>query len=120
MVDPLAWYAHRHEDTGARRAVDAWERIQDNASSITVLRGSTNLSAQTVRVELVREGQDRTGASGQAGVWRVVVFGVRDHPTQTDTDIQKGDRFVYGGSEYRVIAVSVLPGEVQATAERVT
>ncbi len=120
MVDPLAWYAHRHEDASARRAVDAWERIQDNAASVVIMRGSSNLSAQTVRVELVREGQDRMGAAGQAGVWRVVVFGVRNHPTQTDTDIQKGDRFVYGGSEYRVIAVAMPPGEVQATAERVT
>jgi hypothetical protein len=120
MIDPLAWYAHRHDDVSAQRAVAAWERIQDNASSITILRGSTNLSAQTVRVELVREGQDRPGEAGQAGVWRVMVFGVRDHPTETDTDIAKGDRFIYGGSEYRVIAVSALPGEVQATAERVT
>ena len=120
MVTPLAWYAHRHDDVSAQRAVAAWGRIQDNASSITIMRGSSNLSAQTVRVELVREGQDQPGMAGEAGMWRAMVFGVRDHPTETDTDIQKGDRFVYGGSEYRVIAVAQWPGEVQATAERVT
>ena len=51
------------------------------------------------------------------GVQRAVVFGVRDHATVADTDIQRADRFVLGDTEYEVIGVIAVVGEVQAVCE---
>lgn len=116
MPDFAAW----RDDTTAR-AEAAWTRIQQRPVSITIRRGTDMLDEQTVRVELsssAREDLDvRRGLNLLPGVQRAVVFGVRNHPTVADTDIQRGDRFVLAQTEYEVIAVIVLPGEVQATCE---
>ena len=45
----------------------------------------------------------RRGLEHPPGVQRAVVFGVRNHPTVADTDIQRGDRFVVGATEFEVI-----------------
>jgi len=43
--------------------------------------------------------------------------GVKDHPTVTDTDIQRGDTFALNGINYRVVDLVFVPGEVQARCE---
>lgn len=59
---------------------------------------------------------------GQASVITLIIFGVKDHPTQADTDIADDDQFrlVSGGPIYRVKDVIALPGEIQAKAVRVS
>ncbi len=105
----------------AARALDAWARISDRAVTITIQRGAETLDAQTVRIEFgdsAREDLDlRRGLNVVPGVQRVVVFGVRNHPTVADTDIQRGDRFVVGATEFEVLGVIGAPGEVQAICE---
>jgi hypothetical protein len=103
------------------RAIEAWQRISDQPTSITIQRGDETLDPQTVRLEFsdsAREDFDvRRGLDIAPGVQRVIVFGVRQHPTEPDTDLQRGDRFVIGLTEYEVIGVITAPGEVQAICE---
>ena len=66
----------------------------------------------------IREDLDlRRGLNVTPGVQRAVVFGLRHHPTIADTDIQRGDRFVVGATEFEVIGVIVSVGDVQAICE---
>ncbi len=103
------------------RALEAWQRIGDQPTTITIQRGAVTLDPQTVRIEIgdsAREDLDlRSGLDITPGVQRAIVFGVRQHPTEPDTDIQRGDRFVIGLTEYEVIGVISAPGEVQAICE---
>ncbi len=103
------------------RAADVWRRIQDQPSVISIRRAGEALDPQTVRIEFsdqAREDLDvRRGLNVTPGVQRAVVFGVRDHPTVADTDIQRADRFVIGATEYEVIGVIAAAGEVQAVCE---
>lgn len=105
------------------RAAAAWARIQDKPTSITIKRGSTTLAAQTVRVEFsstVREVQGSTGISSKRDA---IIFGIRDHDSLPDTDIQRGDQFAIKDDEgtvlghYRVVDVILTIGEKQARAE---
>jgi len=98
------------------RAADAWQRINDKPASIVLVRNGTALAAQTVRVEYDR-GASEMGDAGQSSNRGVVVFGVRGHAALSDTDIQRGDRFVYEGAQFRVVDVVYTTGEVQAMCE---
>jgi len=103
------------------RAVRTWRRIQHKPSSITIVRGSTTLAAQTVRLDwkTVREVR---GAAGEAAERELVILGVAGHPDETiaDTNLARGDRFSHGGGIYQVKDVVSYPGEIQATAARMT
>ncbi len=116
MPDFEAWRADRQA-----KAVETAMRIAEKPTTITIRRGGESLDAQTVRIELsnsTREDLDlRRGLDVTPGVQRAVVFGLRDHPTAADTDIQRGDRFVVDVTEFEVIGVIDAPGEVQAICE---
>lgn len=104
------------------RAIRAWGRISRDPSSIAFYRDGVTLDAQTVRVEM-SEAKNMPGSEpnlSRATMREVVVFGVVNHPSVTDTDIEAGDRFVLNGNEFVVRDVNVLPGEVQAYCERTT
>lgn len=124
MPDRDAFLARRpvaRTIVAADRAARAWARIQDRPTSITVYRDSIAQTAQTVRIEATnsRANIERRDA-GEVSVLSIILFGVRGHATQADTDLERGDLFTYGGGQYRVIDVWRLPGEVQARAERLT
>jgi len=108
------------------QAVDVYRLIQDDPTSIVLIRDkSTTLAAQTVRIEWANtQGniQMPQGPAGTAHIRRLVIFGVKDHPDSTiaDTDIQVGDRFRLNDENYRVTNVAEYPGGVQASAERAT
>lgn len=120
MPDFEAWLANDVVRPGAR-AAEAWRRISDRPTSITIRRAGASLPAQTVRIEWggsAREDEDiEVAVDAMPGVGRLTAFGVRGHPTVTDTDIQRGDRFTLGASEVEVIALLLPPGEVQAICE---
>lgn len=113
-----AWRGRRHTSEAASRAAAAWERIQDHAQQIIILRGEMDLPSQTVRIEVLQQPQEPRGGAGTASTQAVVVCGVAEHPRIADLDIRRGDRFVLDGAEYRVVDVNRYPGEVQAVAER--
>lgn len=103
----------------ATKAVQEWRRISAKPTSVTLMRGAANIAAQTVRIEFrATQPGEPVGGAGTAAVLRATVFGVKDHPTVAATNIRKGDRFLVGDAEYRVIDVAEYPGGVQASAER--
>lgn len=102
---------------GGDRAADAWRRIQDKPTSIVLKRSTTLLDAQTVRIEFSSGATEQQTANSVPGFLNVTIFGVKDHPTISDTDIQRGDRVVLGNTEYEVVGVIASIGEVQAFCE---
>lgn len=100
------------------RAVDAWNRILQRPYSITLRRDGASVSAQTVRVEVQNNKPTRQQtAMGERPLQQVIVFGVKGHPSITDTSMVIGDRFVYESKEYRMVSVSTQPGEIQGFGE---
>lgn len=100
------------------RSQDAWRRIQDKPSSITLVRNATSLAAQTVRLEYDNTSRETAeGGAGKSSQRNLIVFGVQGHTVIADTDIKRGDRFAVNGVQYTVIDVMFTTGEVQAHAE---
>lgn len=100
-----------------KRAIDAWRAIQRDPTSVQFIRRGVAASAQTVRVEhsssvLTNAQETRTNIKQ-----RLIVFGVVGHPTQANTNVVVGDRFVLQSREYEVKTVTFVPGEIQASAE---
>lgn len=126
MPDLSALLAQRGQRgiNAAVRAVRAWQRIQDRATTITVYRGNPAVAqtAQVVRVEFDSTTARVIQQAGQAAQQGVILFGVRDHPDSDvpDTDLKKGDRVMLADGNYQVISVIDLPGEIQARAERLS
>lgn len=72
-------------------------------TSITVKRGATTLSAQTVRLETLASQRAVVGEGGITHQCDALLLGYYGHPTVANTDIQAGDRFRAGGVDYEVI-----------------
>jgi hypothetical protein len=119
MPDFDAYFGDDEAIDARSRAVDAWNRIKRDASSVVLVRGTTTMAAQTVRVEFSGTGEEVDATTGRAGRQRVVIFGVIDHPSIADTNIQARDRFAINKKQYEVITVVDLPGEVQAFCEAI-
>lgn len=104
----------------ATRAKDIWRSIEGKPFTVAFKTGAgATLDEQTVRVEFAALPREVESAAGQNTERRLVIIGVRDHPTQADTVIERGYRFIFGGKQYTVLDPIVLPGEVQALAEAV-
>lgn len=100
------------------RATLAWRRIQQKPTSI-VLRpdGGAARASQTFRIEYNNSSTFREGETVRRGIHAVTLFGIRDHPTLTNSVIEKGDRFLYQKAEFEVKSVIYTLGEVQALCE---
>lgn len=117
MPDFDAYFGSSNAIDDTSRAVDAWSRIQADPTIITIIRDAVSQTAQTMRVEFSGTGEEATSDAGRSGRQRVVLFGVINHPTVTDTNIERGDRFVINQKQFEVISVITPPGEVQAFCE---
>jgi hypothetical protein len=97
------------------RAGDVTREIADDPASITVMRGQSDLSAQTVRL-LQPSGRAREGgtAGGEEATADLIVLG------ESDLDLQRGDRFYHSSQLYEVMYVNPsLTGRVEAQARQV-
>lgn len=106
------------------RAIAAWDRIQRRPTTLTLRRNGVFIPAQQVRVEYATTSREVSGDAVTAYRRPVWVFGVKDHPSVTDTNIQVGDEFgieiVSGQPErFRVQDIVRTSGEVQATCYRI-
>lgn len=108
------------------RAIDAWNRINDNPAmvhSIVLRRAGVKQSVQTFRVEFEAAGREVSGTGDNAVKYQIVatVFGVKNHPSESvpDADIRVDDEFGIDGVSYRVKTVLPFAGEVQAQVYRV-
>ena len=90
-------------------SVDTARILADKASSITLIRAGVAQAAQSVRIEDLRDRpRSYQTEGGDTGLAEILILGYKNHPTITDTDIQRGDRFALDGVGYRVVAV--MPG----------
>lgn len=120
MLDFNGWLNTNTEALAAAdRAAAAWRRILDKPSVITILRETVTLPEQTARLEYTSStiGSEYSGGAGTSGHQSVIVFGIQGHPSESDTDIQRGDLFTADGKQFRVINVISTIGEIQAMCE---
>lgn len=113
-VDFVSWLEGGEAIDVEVRAARAMRRIRRDPSSVIFRtpKGVT-LPAQTVRVAPDSRASEVTGSSGAAPLMGIVVFGIRDHKTLPDTDLQEDYRFVFDKDEYQCVDVLHRPGEVQ-------
>lgn len=105
----------------ATRAALAWRRIQDKPSSLAFRTpAGVTLAAQSVRVESDNANSMSSSTAGTAGTRKIVIFGIRDHATLSDTVVAEGYRCIIAGDEYRVQSIVLTIGEVQAFAEAIS
>jgi hypothetical protein len=119
MINFNQWLAFNGSDLSdvETKATRAWIHINEKPTTIVVLRDAVFLAAQTVRIEYLRgSGSTNARDTGTKTTFDadVVVFGVRDHPSETDTDLQEGDRFVVDNREIQIMAIVKTDGEIQA------
>lgn len=100
-----------------RRASHAWHRINRKPTEITLARGNTDIAAQIVRIEYNSDVSDSRGEVGVSSKIILTIFGVKDHATVADANIQRGDRLTHNGHQFKVIDVVENPGDIQARAE---
>lgn len=102
----------------ATRAALAWRRINDKPTSVTFRTpAGVTLSAQTVRIESANTASEAMSDAGLAPERYVIIFGIRNHATLTNTDMQEGYTFNYLNDQYRIIDTILTLGEIQGTAE---
>lgn len=98
--------------------VDTARVIGDKSTSITVVRGGSELAAQTVRLEPLPRPVDVQRDDNTTAKATVLVIGYKGHPTITDTDLQTGDRFAVDGQSLEIIMVQPgLNNTLQAYAK---
>lgn len=119
MSDFNLWLSDTEPITEPERAALAYSRILAKPTVVTFLKPSgATLAAQTVRVEPDDKATDMMGGDGMTGPMRYcVIFGVVNHDTITDTDMQEGYRFILDNDEYRITDVIVTLGSIQGNAE---
>ena len=104
----------------AERANDAWGRIQEKPVVVTLVRNRVALDPQTVRIEWNNSASNTTQESGPGGTSSKrfgTLFGLFNHATLPDTDVQRDDRFALADGQYRVMSVMNGVGEKQAAFE---
>lgn len=124
MVNLSAWLSDAGDlaatptATEAQRAALAWRRINDKPTEVAFRTpAGTTLDAQTVRIEPDSVAGMATSEVGAGQVRKAVVFGVRNHATQSDTVMDDGYRFVLDGDEYRCVGILKTLGEIQGYFE---
>lgn len=124
MTDLNAWLGSSTTLDDWSTAIDATERAYDTArriaertASIVVLRKTGNLAAQTMRIDLNGGPSEQSGTNETASNQSVLVTGYDGHPTITNTNLRRGDRFFYDGDMYTVTQVVRVPGRLLAAAE---
>lgn len=116
--------------SAAKRAANAWRRIQDKPASIVftvprsvsgagVVTPESALAAQTVRVESDNRASENESAAGLGANRKCIIFGVRSHSAIANTNVEKGYTFVLDHRQYRCVDVLHTTGEVQAVFEAV-
>lgn len=124
MVDLSAWITGIVDTprvrtlTEHRRAAEAWRRIQEKPLMVIFKNSSgVKLPGQAVRVESDNTATPSMSTVGTAPKRKVVIYGIRNHPTLPNTDIKENYVFVYEGDQYRCIDIIVTLGEIQSIWE---
>lgn len=90
--------------------------------TLAITRGANgapfNVQAIVAPVGLGFSRETASGASGTPGRGNVVLIGYRSYPGQTDLNVQRGDLFKIGATQYRCTYVEdAIPFRREAYAE---
>jgi hypothetical protein len=100
------------------RAYDTARLIAEQSTEITVRRAGVAQAAQTVRLEPSGGPSVSVGELSIPSDVDVLIIGYKGHPSVSNTDIQRGDRFFEGDVWYEVTqTVPDLPGRLLAYAK---
>ena len=115
------WYGISGAIDAANRAARTWGLILRDPTSVVIDRDGANLPAQTVK--LTRDDGAIKWVGGDSAVGKsakrdMVIFGIKDHSVETDTDLKTGDRFAIGKTRYEISDVVEVPGGIQAGAQQ--
>ncbi len=119
-VDISAWLGAGAPISESERAALAWRRIQHKPTPVAFRTpAGVTLAAQIVRIESDTSATMAESAAGAGAKRKVIVFGIKGHPTLPETQVGEGYRFVWAGDQYTVVDIILTLGEVQAIAEAV-
>lgn len=124
MVDFTTWTSRIVKSVQARklkeeqRAAEALRRIHIKPTMVVFRTPSgARLAAQMVRVESDNTATPGESTAGSAPVRKVIVYGIRNHPTDPNTNMKEGYVFVFEGDEYKCVDVIATLGEIQGIWE---
>lgn len=100
---PLSGWLDDHD-----RAVDTARTVSIGAVTLTIQRDGAENHTESVRLEPLSLGREAMAENALVSNTGMLIVGYKGHASIDDTDIKRGDRFVYGGQKYEV--QSVLPG----------
>ena len=114
------WYRSDGEINSSIRANRTWSMILREPTEITVYRDGVARDAQTVKLTVDNDAKWVGGDKmvGKSTKRELVIFGVVGHSTVVDTDLQTGDEFSFGKILYEIMDATLMPGGIQATAQR--
>jgi hypothetical protein len=96
------------------RASLAWARIIDKPTAVVLITpAGLPLPSQQVRLESENKASPIQSAAGIGPKRDLIIFGIQNHPTLPDTDMQEGYTFVYDKDEYTCVDVILTIGEKQ-------
>lgn len=108
------------------RAERIWVKIERKPSSVAFTRpkqvlktgtiAALELPVQVVRVVSDNRASDVVGVAGTAPRRQAIVYGIRDHATLPDTDMDEGYTFLLDGDLYRIVDTIKIPGGLQGIA----
>lgn len=103
-------------------AILAWNRILMDPTTVNFRNASgTKIGEQDVRLESDNRASFVESAAGVAPKRKLIIFGIRDHPTEPDTDMKEGYYFnltADPADRYTIIdIIDTVDGEVQGIAE---
>jgi hypothetical protein len=124
MVDLSTWISKLGKTTRSNeidtsiKAAEALRRISARpAQAVFRTPNGARLTAQTVRIESDNTATPGESTAGSAPVRKVIVYGIKNHPTLPDTNMREGYVFVYEGDEYKCVDVISTRGEIQGIWE---
>lgn len=96
------------------RAADAWQRINEKPTTVTLRTAAgVNRAAQVVRIEVDNRASEGESAAGLTPRMNAIIYGIRGHATLPDTVMAEGDRFNYAGDQYVLTDIILHNGEIQ-------
>lgn len=115
-----SWYGSTGAINTTVRAERTWSMILRDPLPIVVDRDGIDLPAQTVKLTADNDARwvGGDGDVGKSAERDLVIFGIKDHPTVADTDLQTGDRFIFNDAIYEIRDCATVPGGIQAKAVR--
>lgn len=115
----------RSSDTA--RLIDAkpsWVRLMrpvEDYADVTAPPTLIELPAQKVRIEVIqsiRSAGEQRNTQVEVPKQYTIVIGLRDHPTQPNLDIRRGDRFFYQERTFECMEfIETIPGRLMVSCE---